>query len=544
MSFWLLEWTPLHMTAASAPLVPPSEAPARRTSRQDSPANQKKRTGGKEVAESTPPPQVELEQPVSLLKARTPKDFVARLLFVGIFITENIMHAYFFELEVDSMVAPALAPLPREVAVCLHIVHIVFGMFGAIFVVVSGFDTAGRTALTKGTSMMLVFMSTITWTWWINRKGVPYWELEPPYPFWDIRCSDEKRNRTVHILKNLSIVGALTMLQQMAKYEREASPCRPSFLEGLVTALRPWTFTATIGPQLVSLAVLHSLLHKPLPGYTATFMLLLALIAVQVSSNLINSYKDFKKGVDRVETAGDRTLVDNLVSMSTLKALIAFSLAWWISYFVWSIIATKFNQTVLGLCLLGAFLAIGYTAGPAPLKYLGLGDVAVFLGFGPAVLTYSSIVLVGEVPSEVLWFTVAPSLYVVGTLHANNYRDIDSDKQAGARTVATILGPKLSLHYYTLLLLGAHVTALYAGYCFRCIGVVASLITLPLTAWLLIRIRINEKLGTQDEETAKTMLIFCVAMGLGIITMPGLQFSPLGFAVTGLVVAVLKVFAN
>lgn len=42
-------------------------------------------------------------------------------------------------------------------------VHIIFGLFGAVFVLVSGFDTAGRTALTKGTSMMLVFMGTITW---------------------------------------------------------------------------------------------------------------------------------------------------------------------------------------------------------------------------------------------------------------------------------------------------------------------------------------------------------------------------------------------
>ena len=44
---------------------------------------------------------------------------------------------------------------------------------------------------------------------------------EDPYPFWDIRCSAEKRNRTVHILKNISIVGALTILQQLAKYESQ-----------------------------------------------------------------------------------------------------------------------------------------------------------------------------------------------------------------------------------------------------------------------------------------------------------------------------------
>eukprot|EP00438_Fugacium_kawagutii_P035168 Skav226718 [mRNA] locus=scaffold3813:9812:20038:- [translate_table: standard] len=119
------------------------------------------------------------------------------------------------------MVLPAVAPLPYEFAVSLHLVHIIFGLFGAAFVLVSGFDTAGRTALTKGTSMMLVFMATITWTWWINRQGTLYWNLDPGVAFWDIRCSAEKRNRTVHILKNFSIVGALTILQQLAKYESQ-----------------------------------------------------------------------------------------------------------------------------------------------------------------------------------------------------------------------------------------------------------------------------------------------------------------------------------
>ena len=38
----------------------------------------------------------------------------------------------------------------KEFAVSLHLVHIIFGLFGAVFVLISGFDTAGRTALTKG----------------------------------------------------------------------------------------------------------------------------------------------------------------------------------------------------------------------------------------------------------------------------------------------------------------------------------------------------------------------------------------------------------
>jgi len=484
-----------------------------------------------------------LEAPVSLLKARGAKDFLARTCFVGIFITENLLHSYYFEMEVDGMVAPAIAPLPREVAVCLHLVHIVFGLFGAVFVLLSGLDTAGRTALTKGTSMMLVFMCTITWTWWINRQGVPYWQLDP-YPFWDARCSAEKRNRTVHILKNVAIVGALTMLQQMAKYEKEAMPCRPSFFEGLVTALRPWSFTSTLAPQFVALAVLRCLLRVEVRGYAATFGLLLSLMAVQAAANLVNSYRDFERGVDTKESAGDRTLVDNLVSVRTLKVLTAVSLVWWCSFFAWSVVATGFDPMVLGLAALGTALALGYTVGPAPLKYLGLGDVAVFICFGPGVVGYSCAVLAGGARWQAIALTTPVTLYVIAILHANNYRDIEADSRAGAKTVAILLGPERSLRYYDLLLASAHVGALLAGYACGCVGAAASLFVLPQSLWLCVRIRRRATLSTQDEETAKTTMMFGVALALGIVTMPGAELSVPGMGLVALVVTVLKVFAN
>jgi len=489
------------------------------------------------------PSSEESQLQVSLLKARDVKDVLARCCFVGIFVVENCLHGWNFESEVSAMVAPALAPLPREVAVCLHIVHVVLGLLGAVFVIISGFDTAGRTALTKGTSMMLVFMGTITWTWWINRTGIPYWSLDP-YPFWDNRCSFEKRNRTVHILKNISIIGALTMFQRVAKYDAMAHPAPPSVLEGLVTALRPWSFTATLAPLLVELAVIRCMLKFELPGYMNTFLFLLSIMSVQATANLVNSYCDFKSGVDTKETAGDRTLVDGLVSPATLKCLAAFTFSWWLCFFAWSVVATGFHPVVLSMATLGTFLAIGYTVGPAPLKYKGLGDFAVFVSFGPALVAYGSTVLVGSVSWVAIAFTAPVTLFVVATLHANNYRDIEVDRRAGAATVAIILGPEFALHYYSVLIVGAHVGALAAGYVFSCKGAFASILVLPQSLWLCVRIRRRATLHTQDEETAKTTMMFGVALALGIVTMPGHTASWHGFVAAAIVVGVLKVFAD
>lgn len=481
--------------------------------------------------------------PMSVLKARTPMDFMARLFFVGIFVIENGLHAWFFDAEIETLVAPALRPLPRELAVCLHVVHIIFGMCGAIFVILSGFDTAGRTALTKGTSMMLVFMGMVTWTWWINRNGIPYWEMDP-YPFWDARCSPDKRNRTVHILKNISIVGALTILQRVAKFEHEANPGPPSMLEGIVTSLRPWSFSSSVAPIFVLVASIRCLLGVELPGFASFFSLVLAVIAIQACGNLVNSLKDFERGIDTKENAGDRTLVDNLVSVPLLKGLAVAALVWWCSFFLWSVVASGYSGVVLGCALFGTVVAIGYTAGPAPLKYIGLGDLAIFCCFGPVLMVYCSVVLVSTVHWKAIVMTVPVSLYVVAILHANNYRDIDSDAATGAVTFAIVLGKEASKHYYSVLLTLAHGGALLAGYIFGCVGVASTLFVVPQSIWLCIRLRRPSTLSTQDEETAKTTLMFSVAMSLGIITMPGMEISPHGLGFSALVVLVLKAFAD
>jgi len=303
------------------------------------------------------------------------------------------------------------------------------------------------------------------------------------------------------------------------------------------------SLTATLAPQFVALAVIRGFLGLELPGYTVTFMLLLSLLAVQVTANLVNSYKDFERGFDTKETAGDRTLVDNLVSPRMLKALAVFSLVWWLAFLVWSVVATGLHPLVLSLAMLGTCLAIGYTAGPA-LKYLGLGDIAVFICFGPGVVAYSCVVLVGTFHWPVVDFVVPVTLYVIATLHANNYRDMDEDSRAGAKTVAIRLGPRASRVYYYCLLAGAHGGALAAGRHYGCSGAVATLAVLPHSIWLCVRINRRDTLRTQDEETAKSTMLFGVALALGILIMPGLELSSLGLGVTSLVVVVLKVFAN
>lgn len=173
-------------------------------------------------------------------------------------------------------------------------------------------------------------------------------------------------------------------------------------------------------------------------------------VLAQVVSNFANEYYDFKRGADKKGRVGPRrgvtegdikpdtlravTFVTLLVACLVGCCLIPFG-GWWL--------------IVVGIFI--AIFALAYSAGPYPLSYHGLGDVAVLLFFGivPVNLTYyvQSGVLYDP---TVLLASVAIGLMGVNVLVVNNYRDMDDDRDVGKRTTVVIFGRKIMAMVYLL----------------------------------------------------------------------------------------------
>jgi uncharacterized membrane protein YphA (DoxX/SURF4 family) len=133
---------------------------------------------------------------------RNISDFIVRVLAVGIFAVENHTHLLHFSHEVDTFVTPAISPLPH--ASIVHAITIFLGQTGSLLFIASGFrrmHSKARISL----SMLITFMVIITWNWWFRRFGKFIWEIEDPA---------ERRNRTIHCLKNLSIFGLLLVVRK------------------------------------------------------------------------------------------------------------------------------------------------------------------------------------------------------------------------------------------------------------------------------------------------------------------------------------------
>ena len=76
-----------------------------------------------------------------------------------------------------------------------------------------------------------------------------------------------------------------------------------------IIAARPWSFTATIIPVLITSAIIAREGDQKVV-LSDVLRVLFIIISVHAGANLTNTYYDFVNGVDNLKTSGDRTLVD------------------------------------------------------------------------------------------------------------------------------------------------------------------------------------------------------------------------------------------
>ncbi|MBP9854676.1 MAG: 1,4-dihydroxy-2-naphthoate polyprenyltransferase [Candidatus Omnitrophica bacterium] len=217
-----------------------------------------------------------------------------------------------------------------------------------------------------------------------------------------------------------------------------------SALKNWIMAFRPKTLTASVAPVLIgtSMAYGDGLWHAP----TAALCLVAALL-IQIGTNLANDYFDFKKGTDAADRIGPvRVTQAGLIQPQVVKwsFIISFILALFCS-----VILVQRGGSSIGIlaiiCVLSGFF---YTAGPRPLGYLGLGDIFVFIFFGPVAVGGTYYLQTFELNYAVIMAGFGPGLISMAILAVNNYRDIDSDRRSGKKTLAVRFGRSFAQYEY------------------------------------------------------------------------------------------------
>jgi 1,4-dihydroxy-2-naphthoate octaprenyltransferase len=301
------------------------------------------------------------------------------------------------------------------------------------------------------------------------------------------------------------------------------SPPRPASLSrrrAWWLAIRPRTLPAAVGPVLVGLGVaIGEGVFVPGPALAALAVSLL----LQVVSNLANDLFDFRSGADTADRVGPpRAAALGLLSQRELTVGIGVvvGLAGLIGLYLVSV----GGWPILVLGGLAIVSAVAYTGGPWPYGYRGLGEVFVFVFFGPVAVAGTTYLQALTLEPVALAASVSVGALVTAILVVNNLRDIVQDRRAGKLTLAVRLGEGGAVAEYGLLLTIAYLTPVVLVLAGSSLAVLLPLLSasLALPLWRAVRAggdprRLNAVLAG----TARLALIFSALLAAGL-ALPGL----------------------
>jgi 1,4-dihydroxy-2-naphthoate octaprenyltransferase len=294
-----------------------------------------------------------------------------------------------------------------------------------------------------------------------------------------------------------------------------ASAIRPASLSAWVLAARPKTLSAAAAPVLVGAATTYAAGGPHLGPFAAA---LAGALLLQIGANFANDVFDYEKGADTSDRLGPtRAVQAGLLSPRAVRfgMLVVFALALLIGVYL-TFVA---GPIIVLIGLLSIASAIAYTGGPYPLGYHGLGDLFVFVFFGPVAVCGTAFVQVGSVPPLAFWASLPVGALSTAILVVNNLRDIDTDRSAGKRTLAVRFGERGALsEYFALMLLSYSVpVGLVVSGALAPLGLLP-LATLPMAIGLCrdVSRQRGSALNPLLAKTAKLLALYGLTFMIGI----------------------------
>lgn len=196
-------------------------------------------------------------------------------------------------------------------------------------------------------------------------------------------------------------------------------------------------------------------------------VMLVAVAALQIGANLVNDYYDYIKGVDTSNPLGPGGLIQQglIKPINVLNfGLVLLALG----SVVGAVIALAGGFYVFLLGIIGLLCAYFFSATSRSLSSIALGELVSLCIYGPCLTLGAYLVQNGGVINQallihVLLYSLPLGLLAAAIVHVNNMRDVESDTQANKRTLASLLGLRLSRALYILLLLGAYAIIVALG---------------------------------------------------------------------------------
>lgn len=297
-------------------------------------------------------------------------------------------------------------------------------------------------------------------------------------------------------------------------------PAAPSRAALIFRATRPQYIPTSLVPALAGAL---AAIGEAEAQWALLPIALLALLCVHAGTDVINDVEDAARGVDSAEKI-DNSRVFNTGLMSIVEGR-RLALAFFAAAFALGLVLVAIQGPALLLIgILGILGGAGYSAGPRPLKFAGLGEASIVFLMGPLMTQGAYTAVTGDAfHPPAFWVGFAPGLLIAATVSGNNLSDIPGDRAAGVRTLAVRLGSDRARVLYLALLALTYATLLvvWLAGLFEW-PVLLPLLTLPLATGRIEQVRRareegSEELATLPLRTAQLHLLFSVLLVAGVV---------------------------
>lgn len=213
-------------------------------------------------------------------------------------------------------------------------------------------------------------------------------------------------------------------------------------LSSIILAIRPKTLPAAIVPVWTGCVLSESITGR-IDIALAVTTLIFAL-SIQIATNLFNDVIDCKKGADTARRLGP-------IRVTASGKMSPRSVTGWAAGFLGTaavaamILYRSRGWPIAAIAVPSLFLTYGYTGGPFPLAYRGMGELFVILFFGLVAVVGTVFIQTGRFPMEA--FLLGSQIGCLSSIliSLNNLRDREEDLSTNKLTLAARWGRKAGI---------------------------------------------------------------------------------------------------
>ena len=231
-------------------------------------------------------------------------------------------------------------------------------------------------------------------------------------------------------------------------------------------------------------------------SWVAAVASVIGVMALHLGINLLDDWFDYKVGSAEARkkvanegfrgrmvkypylTSGEATPKQLLAATGCFMAVAAVMGGIVIGVRGWKILFWVVSALVIG---------VSYSGGPLKLAFRGLGELAVFVMFGPLMMSGVYYAITGELDGKIIWLSTAVGFLVTNIVYSHSVLDAVPDAKMGKKTMAHLmrtgkgqiaLSAAINILPYVMVAAGVALGQMYPAY-------LAVLVVMPLSLWLV-----------------------------------------------------------